>query len=84
TFTTYTPFIPSFSIPIIPLPPLPKIGFEFRGGMQSFFARGRGYKYQPSLSAITLGIKAPSIPKTTELGFTIRPILTKSKLRKKR
>ncbi|MFH8120210.1 MAG: hypothetical protein QXS37_05400, partial [Candidatus Aenigmatarchaeota archaeon] len=82
TFAPHMPYMPSLPMPIIPLPSLPKIGFEFRGGMHSFFARGRGYKYQPSLSAITLGIKAPSIPKTTELGFTIRPILIKS--RKKR
>ncbi|MEM2146462.1 MAG: hypothetical protein QW279_13955, partial [Candidatus Jordarchaeaceae archaeon] len=79
SFSTKIPSLTPFPPPIIPFPPLPKIGFEFKRGWQDFFAKGRGYKYQPSLSAIALGIKAPSIPKTASLGFTIRPIITKSR-----
>jgi hypothetical protein len=65
------------------LPPmLPPLGyFETKRKRQSL---GRGFRYQPGIASIALGIKAPKMPRLAFTGLVTRPIISKRKRRKKR
>lgn len=72
-------FIPPPSIPAnfptIPFffrrPPVIKMPTTFQ--LSKMF--GRGFKYQPQLTAIIFNIRAPKVPKTYWTGLTFRPIV---------
>ncbi|MEM5871289.1 MAG: hypothetical protein QW051_00280 [Candidatus Aenigmatarchaeota archaeon] len=83
----FTPFTPTISPPIRPIVPPTFLSPSFwlpRGGLlpsgfQKSVLRKPSYRYQPSLAAIVLKIKAPRVPRIAVAGFTIRPIVKRRK-----
>lgn len=69
----FAPMFPAF---------FPPLGFTTSKGKQ--VGGKRTFAYQPSLAAIGLGIKTPKIPKGVFTGLILRPIISKSKKKKKK
>lgn len=84
--TPLAPITPTFYFPPILPPFIPSLkGMGFPSAFTRTQIRRQPFKYQPSLSALVFKIKAPSQPKFSFTGLGIRPIIskTKSKRRKK-
>jgi len=78
---------PQFRMPFIPL--LPPVGMRLGTGIKwkGLQLEKQPTKYQPSFSALVLGIKAPKIPaayKAGAGGLIIRPIITKKKTKRRK